>query len=168
MLALPETAMPERPVQFMRPVCLPTLEISDIHPLKQLACALCGVGLVLAAMGVWVMPATPGDSAMQLVKLLVSMVMLFVGLLCLRAMRDGAAGPEIELDTNARELRLVMVDRRGARRNKAVYKVEDLSELTLRDRYLIARDGRGRKLLSVPVANRATEKTICNALSAMI
>ena len=87
---------------------------------------------------------------------------------CSESERSGNAAPEVELDTNARELRLVTTDRAGNRRKKAVYKTEDLSLLTLREGRLLARDAQGKQILSIPVANRTTEKTICSALSAML
>ena len=167
MLALPDTAMPETPVKFMSQ--RPVLDLSvNVDPVKQTILACLGFSLIMAALGVWAVPVDAGDVEMQLIKLLFSVTMLAIGALFVKSLDRNSCQPEIELDTQRRLLRVLSSDKEGRRQEQVCYDISEFSEITLRDRYLTARDAYGKEVISIPIRNTATEKTICDALSQML
>jgi len=83
-----------------------------------------GVALLLAALGLWVMPGMSFDADLALFKLGVSVVLGFAGLAIMQAGRVRRA-IEIEIDTVRREVRLV----RGRGRGKALVSRTSIADL---------------------------------------
>lgn len=164
MVALPDTHMPDAPIKH---ASAPKLidETRGTNPVKRALLAGLGVATLLAALGVWVVPVDAGDTAMQLVKLVFSISMLVMGMLFVSALDNHQPEPEIHLDPAARKLRIVEVDKRGVARVAGDYSLDDLSDITLRDQHLTARDANGEQIVSVPVRNAAAERAIREALS---
>ena len=117
-----------------------------------------GTALLLAALGMWAVPA--GDAAMQLIKLFVSLAMLGGGLLLMSALDAGNHLPEVHLDTVNRQLRVVATDTYGAPRLKGVYGLDNLTKVSLEGNALTAFDEAGDQVLSIPFADAETEQKL--------
>lgn len=164
MVALPDTHMPDAPIKrSTTPKVIE--ETSSASPVKRALLAGFGVATLLAALGVWIVPVDEGDTAMQLVKLVFSVSMLVLGMLFVSALDSRHAEPEIHLDPKARRLRIVKIDDRGRGHVAGDFSLDELSDITLKDRHLTARDARGEEVVSVPVRNAAAERAIRQALS---
>ena len=123
-----------------------------------------GTVLSLSAFGLWLIPVETGDSAMQLIKLLVSLAMLALGIMFVFSARATSDMPDIMIDAQARELTLVSRDADGQVLSKEVHKIDDMNEITLRERMFEARDAAGKMIVSLPLPDKATEKALKNAL----
>lgn len=164
MVALPDTHMPETPIKrTSKPVLIE--ETSSATPVKRALLAGLGVVALLAALGVWIVPVDEGDTAMQLVKLVFSISMLVLGMLFVSALDARHAEPEIHLDSKTRQLRIIEIDKRGAAYVAGDYNLNELSEITLKDCHLTARDANGHQIISVPIRNTAAENAIRSALT---
>jgi hypothetical protein len=126
---------------------------------------IAGAGLVVAAPGLWLLPAPPGDPVMLLLRLLVSLGLLGSGALCLGfAARGAAARPSMRIAPDTRVLHVPRRDPDGAWQMVA-HRLDDLHEVSLRDGLLSARDRRGRVVLSVDVPGPREERALRAALS---
>ena len=164
MVALPDTHMPKSPVKRASAPAL-IEETSSAPPVKRALLAGLGVASLMAALGVWIIPVDQGDTAMQLVKLVFSVSMLVLGMLFISALDSRYAEPEIHLDPKARQLRIIEIDKKGNAHIAGDFHLDDLSDITLKDCHLTARDANGDKIVSVPVRNTAAEKAIRDALA---
>lgn len=66
-----------------------------------------GTVLVAAALGLWLVPAAPGDAGMRLIKLLFSASLFVAGALLAWRPSPDLEAPEIRLDTRARRMRII-------------------------------------------------------------
>src|SRR6056297_1350181 len=123
-----------------------------------------GAALMMAAVGIWMVPSGPGDESMLIVKLLISAVMLVVGLMLMSGLNEAAPSPEIQIDRNRGELRLIKRGADGTARLAASHELETLSEVSLFNGVLSARDARGCELLSLPVTDARTRAALRAAL----
>lgn len=110
-----------------------------------------GAAFLMASVGLWVFQAGAGDGAMQLIKLLISGVLLIIGLFCVSGLDERSDVPEIHIDPMNRQLRIVKVDSEGVARICATHAFDDLAEIALRDGLLTARDHEGCELFAIPV-----------------
>ncbi|MRU14207.1 hypothetical protein FDP25_02070 [Roseovarius sp. A21] len=117
-----------------------------------------GTALLLAAMGMWAVPA--GDAAMQLIKLFVSLAMLGFGLVMMSSLDTEDDLPEVHVDPVNRQLRVVSKDDCGALRLKGVYGLDKLSNVSLQGNALTAFDAEGEQVLSIPVSDAETEQKL--------
>lgn len=164
MVALPDTHMPEAQIKSAsNPVLIE--ETSSAPPVKRALMACVGVASLMAALGVWMVPVDSGDTAMQLVKLVFSVSMLGLGMLFISALDNRHAEPEIHLDPKTGQLRIVEYDAKGKAQVTGDYKLGDLSDVSLKDCHLTARDSQGNQIVSVPLRNAAAETAIREALS---
>lgn len=67
---------------------------------------LFGVGLTLAAIGIWIGPGASWESDLMLFKLILSLTALIAGIGLMQS-SAGPAKPQVEIDTIRREVRLV-------------------------------------------------------------
>ncbi|MFK7938221.1 MAG: hypothetical protein AB8B82_02495 [Roseovarius sp.] len=123
-----------------------------------------GSVLMISAFGLWLVPVTNGDAAMQLIKLLVSIVMLLLGGMFVFSARNTDELPEIQIDTTAREISIVKRDAEGRMASNQVHKIDDMADITLRDRMFTAHDASGAVVVSVPVPDKRMEKALKSAL----
>ena len=164
MVAISDTHLADAPKkQLSTPKLIE--ETRGTSPLKRALLAGFGVATLLSALGVWIVPVDEGDTAMQLVKLVFSISMLVLGMLFISALDNRQLEPEVHLDTNTRQMRIVQIDGRGNAHVEGDFNLDDLSEITLRDRQLTARNLRGEEILSIPVRSDAAERAIRDALS---
>jgi len=110
-----------------------------------------GSACLMAAVGVWGFQPGAGDAAMQLIKLLVSAVLLITGMILISGLRDRVGPPELHVDPMNRQVRIVEFDGAGRARIAATHDFDGLSRLDLKDGFLTAHDGDGKKLFAVPV-----------------
>ncbi|RKT34589.1 hypothetical protein BXY70_0607 [Roseovarius halotolerans] len=133
-------------------------------PLYRAVLMCLGAALLMAAIGLWMVPAGAGDEPMLIVKLLISAVMLAVGLMLLSGLNEPAPSPEIQIDRDRGELRLIERGADGTARLAASHELEALSEVSLFNGVLSARDARGCELLSLPVTDARTRAALRAAL----
>ncbi|MAN98724.1 MAG: hypothetical protein CMN18_03230 [Roseovarius sp.] len=125
---------------------------------------LCGSALIFSAFGLWLVSAGAQDSAMMMIKLLFFVTLLFGGLMCLSRARSGQTGPEIQVDVMNRRLHVIAPVAGGRVARVAVHDLDTLSELSMRDRVLTARDAAGRQIVAMKIEDRATAKALRLAL----
>ncbi|MEL7258552.1 MAG: hypothetical protein AAFN80_12020 [Pseudomonadota bacterium] len=114
------------------------------------AIASCAGGaLYMAALGIWLVPAE--DSAMQLIKLVASCVMVAAGAFLFHGVSARAREPEVQVDLITRQLRVYEYDNRGRAVLKACHEMDDLQELSLRKDRLRARDEQGDLMVDVEI-----------------
>ena len=123
-----------------------------------------GAVLVISALGLWLVPVSEGDAGMKLIKLLISLVLLGLGAMFLSSIDARKDAPEIQVDTQARELRVLRPDAAGQMTIVAVYNLDGLSDVTLKDKLLTAHGPEGELVVSLPVADKHTENALRGAL----
>ncbi|SDN35136.1 hypothetical protein SAMN05216196_101240 [Lutimaribacter pacificus] len=109
-----------------------------------------GAVLVLAAVGIWLVPVVTGDGIMVLMKLLVSVFFACVGMVLLDWGRAGAMD-EIHLDTGSRQLTHIRRQYDGIPRVRARFGFDELSDIRLRDGMLTVIGNSGAVLVQLPV-----------------
>lgn len=124
-----------------------------------------GSVLILSAVGLWLVPVDAGDAAMKLIKLLVSVLMLVLGVMFIFSARRVPDEPEIQIDTQAREIRIVKRDNGGAICMDTRHAIDSLSDVTLCDRTLTAYDASGQLIISMSVPDKRMETALKSALS---
>ena len=70
-----------------------------------------GTLLAISALGLWLVPVADGDTGMRLIKILVSLVLLGLGAMFISSIDEIEALPEIQIDTQNRELRIMQLDK---------------------------------------------------------
>lgn len=125
---------------------------------------LCGSALVCSSFGLWLVSVGAQDAAMMLIKLLFSVTLLFGGLICLSRGRSDQADPEIHVDVMNRRLHVIAPVAGGRAARVAVHDLDALTELSMRDRVLTARDATGRQIVAMKIEDRATARALRRAL----
>jgi len=121
-------------------------------------------GLLLAALGLWAFPAE--DSAVRLVKLGASLGFFGAGAVLLRAALVRPERERVEIDTRRREIRTYDVGVCGQVILTGRHRLDDMTDITLRDGTFCARDRAGRVTVSAPVRGRAKARALRRALVA--
>lgn len=163
MNALPATVMPEGPLMH-QDTRDPFQEEATVDPLKRAALRCMGIAAVTAAIGVWMVPALPGDAAMQLVKLTLSLGLLLGGAIMFSALR-AVAGPEVRIDPRTRRLTILERGLDGKVRMEISHDIDSLAEIVLKDHLLTARDAQGRPLIALSVTDPQAEGAIRDILN---
>jgi hypothetical protein len=136
--------------------------------LIRLFAVFAGMGLILSAAGIWVLAS---DAFSIWVKMAISLVFLVLGAIALapRSARKplGQAPLEIEIDAEARVLRIVEQGRDGEREVGACYGFDRLGRMDLRAHSFTACDREGRLLLRIPLHSRAEERRLFEAVRAV-
>lgn len=122
-----------------------------------------GVSLMVAAVGLWLVPGAGHDPALVLIKLGVSLFLAMGGLNFLMTARR-AEHPEVFLDGRRGVLRLQKRDAAGRVCERVDMAYDDLSEMDFRDGMLIARDHHGRAVVEMPVEDAGNLDEIRAAL----
>jgi hypothetical protein len=120
-----------------------------------------GAAFLMSAIGLWMMPAEPGDHAIRLIKLLVSVVAVGGGLTCLACLGNDRADPELHVDHARSELRIIQRDDRGIPRVVAHHPLDSLRAATLDDGFFSVQDAGGKELISVRVTDRRVRDQLC-------
>lgn len=143
MVALPdrtETRLPKAQTRNERGLC------SVISAVTRFG----GAVLILAGVGIWLVPVVAGDGMMVLMKLLVSILFAVLGLVMLDWGRDGGMD-EIHLDPGARQLTHIRRQCDGVARVCARFGFDELSDIRLRDGMLTVIANSGAVLVQLPV-----------------
>ncbi|MGK7652569.1 hypothetical protein ACSQ76_09185 [Roseovarius sp. B08] len=114
-----------------------------------IACA--GAALCMSAGGLWLVPSE--DAAMQLIKLLASVLLLLGGLIMFNGLNRDEAAPEVQIDPVKRQLRVYEYDAKGRSTLKACHDIDALQELSVHKRSLRARDAAGVLVLDMPLGS---------------
>jgi len=119
---------------------------------------LLGSALLISVVGLWVIPVEDGDSAMRLIKLLISVVLGALGAMFIGSASDNDALPEIQIDPGRGELRVV--------RNGEVkaHRLDELTDVVLKDDLMTARSSTGELVLSLPISDHNTKRALRAAL----
>ncbi len=133
--------------------------------LKNSVVTLIGAVFLAASVWVWVEPVAAGDVAMLLIKMALSFGLLSLGFVVINMLDSHENIPVIQLDPMRRRLSVTEVSKRGEPVHTTHYLLDELSEITMRDNLLTARDMTGRHIAVVPVYDAVAEKAIREALS---
>jgi hypothetical protein len=134
--------------------------------LKNSVITLIGAAFLAASVWVWVEPVAAGDVAMLLIKMALSFGLLSLGFVVINMLDAHENIPVIELDPMRRRLSVTEFGNRGKPKHTTHYLLDELSEITMCDNLLTARDMTGRQVAVVPVHDPVAEKAIRKALSA--
>ncbi len=163
MTALPDTFMPEGPLRHQRITPLHHMEVVETGALRHLALRCAAVALLIAAIGLWLVPVIEGDAMMQLFKLASSAALAMAGVM-LMAARPEAPGPEVRINPATREMTIIERDAQGHLRSEICHDIDTLGDIVLRDGLLSARCSAGQHLVTLPV----TDPRIEDALNAVL
>jgi hypothetical protein len=164
MTALPDTFMPEGPLRHQSKVPLHHIEISETGALRRTGMRCSAAALLIAALGLWLVPAVEGDALMQLGKLALSAVLAMTGAVMLFG-RSGIAGPEVHVNTRTRRMTIIERDERGSVRSEICHDIDTLGDIVLRDGLLTARCGAGQPLVTLPVSDPKVEAALMGLLA---
>ena len=163
MTSLPDTFMPDGPLRHERLIPQHYIEVTAAGRVRRNAMRIAGITALIAAAGLWLIPVVPGDGAMQLTKLALSMALAAGGAFLLPA-RASDAGPEVQIDTVARCLTIIEKDTQGRTLSETAYSVDTLGDLVMRDGLLTARDASGQPLIVLPVEDPSVEAALRSML----
>lgn len=166
MTALPDTFMPEGPLRHQRQVPLHHIEAFEAGALRRTALRCGAAALLIAALGLWLVPVIEGDALMQLCKLALSAVlaMAMAGVLMLIG-RGGIAGPEVHVNTRTRRMTIIERDAKGLVCSQIGHDIDALGDIVLRDGLLTARCGAGQPLVTLPVSDPKVEAALMGLLA---
>ncbi len=164
MTALPDTFMPEGPLRAQRETPAHYTDALPDDTLRTILLRLGAVAAMAAAAGLWLIPAVPGDTAMQMAKLALSVFLAIGGAVVFGRTRR-AEGPEVHVDTARRHLTVIARDSRGQVRSERCYGVDALSEIVLRESVLTARDAEGTTLFALPVSDPRIKAALVRMLA---
>jgi len=124
---------------------------------------LLGGCMVMASTGLWLMPDSGADPQMALIRIGVSVFLLFVGL-CLLLQREMKLPPEFHFDSQRNELRIEEIRSDGRsvvlmRRSYASLGAARFSGKTLQ-----ILEGDGSVLIELPLEGRTTRKLLLSQL----
>ncbi len=128
---------------------------------------ICFLGMAFLSSSVCIWMSPTADIFVAIVKLGASAVMMIAGILLIRSLNEDAIGhrTRFELDLAKRELRTFEIDPDGSAFLTGRHKIDNLSELTLQNACLLARDVSGQLVVSVPVRDQFEEDTLRRAFS---
>lgn len=118
-----------------------------------------GVAFIMAAAGLWIVPAPAWDAEMVLIRLLVSLVFGCFGVLLIHA-GDTSLWDEIHLDRQARELRHVQRGRDGIARLRQRVSLDVVDAVVIDEDTLVLQDRTGAIVMEVSGLDRSTLKTL--------
>lgn len=162
-------ALPDFEREFAAPPLTATAEESGatgtaLDP-GRLFLRLAGTVLVLASLGLWLLPSVASDPAMMLVKLLFCFALFWAGLLAFHAARLSDPRPEVQIDRKGGQLRILHPAQGRSPARCIVHRLDDLAELSLRDGLLSARDRGGRLVVALEIAGDRSARNLQKALS---
>lgn len=128
---------------------------------------LLGGCMVIAATGIWLVPGAGSDPQMALIRVGISVVLLFLGL-CLALTRERSSCPEIQFDAKRREMRVEEVrhDGRPVVILRRSYASIGAARFTSKSVQLL--EWNGKLLIELPLEGRATRKMLRNQLADFI
>lgn len=137
-------------------------QASSLSPLLRLVTVCLGCSLIVAAMGIWLVPGE--DPAMHLLKLGASVFLFGLGAIALFFEKDTRDPRRVEFDAVRRQLRTYQADESGKLALDGQYDLDSFAEVSLRDGVLFGRDPANGVVISVPVRSRSKEAAIRKAM----
>lgn len=129
-----------------------------VLPLVRALTNVMGIALVFLAVALWVFPGATLAGETLLFKIGLSVVFFYMGLMLVQA-GQAKGNPEVQLDMQRRELRMIERPRRGASKLVACHPFAHLSDIRLDDGDLVASDRSGEEVVRVRVdAPKAREQ----------
>ena len=125
-----------------------------------------GVIYLLAAIGLWVLG--PDGENRELLKLFFCAILTGLGLIFLSPKNPDLDVPEVAVNTVTRTIHLIYFGKEGRVTYEEEHKIDDLSELSLKNSCFVARDQTGRQVISIGLSDRRTEQEVRVALSQVI
>lgn len=123
-----------------------------------------GVAFIIAAVGMWIVPAPAWDAQMVLIRLAVSLAFGCFGFLLIHA-GDNSLWDEIQFDRQARELRHVQRGRDGIARLRQRVSLDDVDAAVIDEDTLVLRDRSGGIVMEVSGLDRSTLKALQDGLT---
>ena len=139
--------------------------LSPEYHLRRALRLFTGGTLVLASLGLWVVSSMPGDGAMMLIKLVISVTVLCLGLVFLIPRQADDRPSEIQFDPKTREIRVIRPTNNADKTMVAVHDIDGLAEVSLDDSVLTARDVEGQVVVALHVADQDTQAALRRALA---
>ncbi|QYX56037.1 hypothetical protein K1T73_13345 [Roseovarius sp. SCSIO 43702] len=161
MTSLPDTIMPDRALPQMPEIRLAETGSGSAF-LTSLGWRFIAAVAILAALGVWMMPVETGDVIVHVIRAAFSVGFGVAAIYGLNAGRRNAL-PEIRIDPEARRVTMIEFDRAGHVRAEIAHDFDALREVVLRDGWMTAHDGAGRRVLSLPVADPQMARALKDA-----
>jgi hypothetical protein len=121
-----------------------------VFPIIRIAATVLGIGLVSAALGLWIWPGLAIKNEVLLVKLGMSLLTFFAGMILLQA-GQGTGRPEVQLDLQRRELRVLQRSRRGATKLISCHPFAQLADVHFDNGEMVALDRAGQEVLRMRV-----------------
>lgn len=165
-------ALPDLPRDFTAPPVSFQETVPDYNAafldagLRRVVCLAMAVVFLGAAAALWLLSHGTGEAGELMIRLLLSATLCALAWLCLGTGRPVCTDPDIHVDTGKRQLRVVHYAGDGHVRHVAVHPFDSLSDLSLHDGLLTARDGRGRLIVALPLPDRVSERRLRRLLSA--
>lgn len=119
-------------------------------PLWRLLAVVFGLSLIIACVGVWVLPGSLTGSGNLLLRLLVTVAFLLGGLALMQQGTDNTV-KELRFDALNGTLYVVRSRPKGRRHVLASYSYDDIGEVSLSESDLAVMDLQGQLLVSVPL-----------------
>lgn len=135
---------------------------SALSPFVRVVTVCFGCALIVAAVGMWVVPSV--DPAVHLLKLGASVLMFGTGAIALFMEKDARDPRRVEFDVAKRELRTFASDDTGKPALDRTYDLSSFDEVSLQQGVLFARDEENGDVVSVPLNGRGHEATIRKAI----
>ncbi len=119
-----------------------------LMPAVRLATAMMGIIVITVAVGLWFVPTRYLGEETLLVKLVTSGMGFYGGLMLVQA-AQAVRRPEVQLDMQRREVRIIERSSRGATRLMACHSFSTLSDIRVEDGELLAFDRDKNEVLRV-------------------
>ncbi|MCT4576199.1 hypothetical protein [Donghicola sp.] len=119
-----------------------------LMPVLRLATAILGIVVITMAVGLWFVPTRYLGEETLLVKLVTSGMGFYGGLMLVQA-AQAVSRPEVQLDMQRREVRIIERSSRGATRLMACHSFSALSDIRVEEGELLAFDRSNEEVLRV-------------------
>lgn len=124
-----------------------------------------GSVLLISAAGLWLVPVADGDMAMRLIKLVVSLVFAGLGAMFISTIAEIETDPELVIDPEARELRVIRRNPIRRRAETSRYAFDDLTEFSLGTHVFKAKMKSDGQDIQVPVSDTPTHQALRKVLA---
>lgn len=123
-----------------------------------------GVVFLMAAAGIWIVPASEWDAPMVLIRFAVALAFVCFGFLLIHA-GDNSTWDEIHLDRQAQEVRHVQRGRDGIARLRQRVALENVDSVVIDEDTIILHARSGEIVMEVSGVDRSTLKTLYDGLT---
>jgi hypothetical protein len=143
------------------------LNFSPNWPLRSVMLRVMGAALVLSSTGIWVLPGAGHDPDLALMKIGVSVVFLFVGLI-LMTTNDPKSQPDAFFDPVRRELRILETARDGRSRTLLRRSYDSIGSVRFGENMVEIREADGQVLVTLPLPGLEARRQLRNQLAGTV